>query len=79
MNYVVSDPFSKVRINEVLLAWEMNGEPLPKIHGFSLRAVVFGYIDARSVKWLYRIKAIPHPSREPVQSREYLYFTSQVG
>jgi sulfite oxidase len=79
MNYVVSVPFSKVKINEVLLAWEMNGEPLPKIHGFPLRAVVFGYIGARSVKWLYRIKAIPHPSREPVQSREYLYFTSQVG
>ena len=79
MNYVVSVPFSKVKANEVLLAWEMNGEPLPKIHGFPLRAVVFGYIGARSVKWLYRIKAIPHPSREPVQSREYLYFTSQVG
>jgi sulfite oxidase len=79
MNYVVSVPYSKVKINEVLLAWEMNGEPLPKIHGYPLRAVVFGYIGARSVKWLYRIKAIPHPSRAPVQSREYLYFTSQVG
>jgi sulfite oxidase len=79
MNYVVSVPYSKVKINEVLLAWEMNGEPLPKIHGYPLRAVVFGYIGARSVKWLYRIKAIPHPSRAPVQSREYLYFTGQVG
>jgi sulfite oxidase len=79
MNYVVSVPSSKVKINEVLLAWEMNGEPLPKIHGYPLRAVVFGYIGARSVKWLYRIKAIPHPSRAPVQSREYLYFNGQVG
>ena len=79
MNYVVSVPFSKVKINEVLLVWEVNGEPLPKIHGFPLRAIVFGYIGARSVKWLDRIKAIPHPSHEPVQSREYLYFTSQVG
>ena len=42
MNYVVSVPWRKVKINEVLLAWEMNGEPLPKIHGFPLRAVVFG-------------------------------------
>jgi sulfite oxidase len=41
-NYVVSVPWRKVKINEVLLAWEMNGEPLPKIHGFPLRAVVFG-------------------------------------
>lgn len=27
----------------------------------------------------YRIKAIQHPSRAPVQSREYLYFNGQVG
>lgn len=79
MNYVVSVPWSKVRANEVLLAWEMNGKPLPKIHGAPLRAVVMGYIGARSVKWLYRIKAIPTPSRAPVQSREYLYFQQQYG
>lgn len=79
MNYVVSVPWSKVKTNEVLLAWEMNGKPLPKIHGFPLRAVVMGYIGARSVKWLYRIKAIPTPSRAPVQSREYLYFQQQYG
>jgi sulfite oxidase len=78
-NYVVSVPYSKVKLNEVMLAWEMNGEPLPKIHGFPLRAVVFGYIGARSVKWLYRIKALTHPSHAPVQSKEYLYFNTQVG
>ncbi len=52
-----------------MLAWEMNGDILPKIHGYPLRTVVFGYIGARSVKWLYRIKAIKEPSRAPVQSR----------
>jgi sulfite oxidase len=79
MNYVVSVPWSKVKANEVLLAWEMNDEPLPRIHGFPLRAVVMGYIGARSVKWLYRIKALEAPSRAPVQSREYLYFQQQQG
>ncbi|KAM6486330.1 molybdopterin binding oxidoreductase [Trichoderma sp. SZMC 28011] len=79
MNYVVSVPWSKVKANEVLLAWEMNDKPLPKIHGFPLRAVVMGYIGARSVKWLYRVKAIENPSRAPVQSREYLYFQQQYG
>lgn len=48
-NYVVSVPWRKVRIHEVMLAWEMNGKPLPKIHGYPLRAVVFGYIGARYV------------------------------
>jgi len=46
-NYVVSVPWRKVKIHEVMLAWEMNGKPLPKIHGYPLRAVVFGYIGAR--------------------------------
>ncbi|KAJ5756878.1 uncharacterized protein N7511_007060 [Penicillium nucicola] len=78
-NYVVSVPWSKVKANEVMLAWEMNGEPLPKIHGYPLRVMVMGYIGARSVKWLYRIKAIKNPTLAPVQSREYLYFNQQVG
>ncbi|KGO44629.1 Eukaryotic molybdopterin oxidoreductase [Penicillium expansum] len=78
-NYLVSVPWSKVKANEVMLAWEMNGEPLPKIHGYPLRVVVLGYIGARSVKWLYRIKAIENPSLAPVQSKEYLYFNQQVG
>ncbi|KAI1333624.1 molybdopterin binding oxidoreductase [Xylariaceae sp. FL0016] len=79
MNYVVSVPWSKVKANEVMLAWEMNGEGLPKIHGAPVRVVVMGYIGARSVKWLYRITAIKEPTRAPVQSREYLYFNQQVG
>ncbi|KAK4932280.1 hypothetical protein LTR66_015979, partial [Elasticomyces elasticus] len=79
MNYVVSVPWSKVKANEVMLAWEMNGEPLPKIHGYPLRVVVLGYIGARSIKWLYRIRAIENPTMAPVQSKEYLYFNQQVG
>ncbi|KAK3935068.1 sulfite oxidase [Diplogelasinospora grovesii] len=78
-NYVVSVPWRKVKSHEVLLAWEMNGEPLPKIHGFPLRAVVFGYIGARSCKWLYEIRGIKDPSDAPVQRKEYLYYTPQVG
>src|SRR4051794_4742936 len=66
-NYAVSVPWRKVKANEVLLAWEMNGKPLPYIHGYPLRTVVFGYIGARSCKWLYKINAIPQPSEGPVQ------------
>lgn len=79
MNYAVSVPYRKVKINEVLLAFEMNGKPLPKIHGYPLRAVVFGYIGARSCKWLYQINVLNKPSEGPVQKKEYLYYNSQVG
>lgn len=79
MNFLVSVPWSKVKLNEVILAWSMNGEDLPKIHGFPVRAVVMGYIGARSCKWLYRIRALRQSSQAPVQSKEYLYFNQQVG
>jgi sulfite oxidase len=78
-NYAVSVPARKMKVNEVLLAWEMNGEPLPKIHGFPLRVVVCGYIGARSCKWLYKINVIKGPSMAPVQMKEYLYYTPQIG
>lgn len=63
-NYVVNVPWSKVKADEVLLAWEMNGEPLPRTHGYPLRVVMLGGTGAQSVKWLYRIKAVEHSSRE---------------
>jgi DMSO/TMAO reductase YedYZ molybdopterin-dependent catalytic subunit len=50
-----SIPLDKATAEEVLLAWEMNGGPLPTVHGAPLRLVVPGYIGARSVKWLERV------------------------
>lgn len=55
-------------------------QPLPEIHGFPLRVVVPGYIGARSVKWLTRIKVLDEPSWAPVQRKEYLYYSNmQIG
>lgn len=80
-NYAVSVPWRKVRANggeEAIVAWEMNGEPLPKIHGYPLRVVISGVIGARSTKWVYKINALEDPSMGPVQRQEYLYFSQQV-
>ena len=56
-----SIPLDKAQRPEVLLAWAMNGAPLPPVHGAPLRVVVPGYIGARSVKWLERIELRTEP------------------
>lgn len=56
---------------EVLLASGLNGAPLAAAHGFPLRAVVPGWIGARSVKWLGRITLSAEPSPNYFQSRAY--------
>ena len=42
---------------DVLLAYEMNGQPLSREHGAPLRAIVPGHIGARNVKWVKRVVA----------------------
>ena len=56
---------------DVILATELNGEPLPPVHGFPVRAVVPGWIGARSVKWLGRIAFLDNPSENYFQTQAY--------
>jgi sulfane dehydrogenase subunit SoxC len=44
-----------------LLAWEMNGAPLPPQHGYPLRLVVPGWYGMTNVKWLTRITVLDRP------------------
>lgn len=56
-----SVPLAKALGAEVLLAWEMNGAPLARVHGAPLRVVVPGWVGARSVKWLERVEVRERP------------------
>ena len=62
---------AKALSDEVLLATELNGAPIPPQHGFPLRAVVPGWIGARSVKWLGRVALLEEPSLNYFQSKAY--------
>jgi sulfite oxidase len=43
-------------LGDCLLAYEMNGAPIPRDHGGPLRAVVPGYAGVRNVKWVQKVK-----------------------
>lgn len=66
-----SIPLAKALADETLLAWAMNDAPLQRIHGGPVRALVPGFIGARSVKWLTGITVQPGPSRNYYQAVDY--------
>jgi DMSO/TMAO reductase YedYZ molybdopterin-dependent catalytic subunit len=63
---------------DVLLAYEMNGAPLPPQHGAPLRLVVPRWYGMASVKWLRSIEALEQPFDGPQQARSY-HFRSVPG
>ncbi|XP_068123706.1 sulfite oxidase, mitochondrial isoform X2 [Hyperolius riggenbachi] len=78
--YGASISFSRAmsKDNEVLLAYEMNGEPLPKDHGFPLRVIVPGVVGARNVKWLGRVLVTAEESPSHWQQNDYKGFSPCV-
>jgi DMSO/TMAO reductase YedYZ molybdopterin-dependent catalytic subunit len=55
-NYTDTIPLEKAMELTTLLAYEMNGEPLPDRHGYPLRVIVPGYFGEKNVKWLTRVE-----------------------
>ncbi len=58
---------------DILLAYEMNGEPLSVEHGAPLRLIVPGWYAMASVKWLERIRVIPDAFSGEFQTHSYVY------
>lgn len=54
-NYVDTIPLDKALDPTTFVAWEMNGAPLPKRHGYPVRILVPGRFGEKSVKWVTRI------------------------
>jgi DMSO/TMAO reductase YedYZ molybdopterin-dependent catalytic subunit len=74
-----SIPLSKARRPEVLIAYEMNGKPLPQSHGFPVRAVVPGFYGMSSVKWLRSIQIVTAPYQGYWQTTDYAYWDRSSG
>jgi DMSO/TMAO reductase YedYZ molybdopterin-dependent catalytic subunit len=55
-NYTDTIPLENAMKPTTLLAYEMNGVPLPDRHGYPLRVIVPGYFGEKNVKWLTRIE-----------------------
>ncbi len=56
--YSESLSIDKLMRDETLVVYEMNGQPLPRSHGFPVRLIVPGYFGLKSVKWLTRIEPV---------------------
>mmetsp|Transcript_98088 Transcript_98088/g.253651 ORF Transcript_98088/g.253651 Transcript_98088/m.253651 type:complete len:398 (+) Transcript_98088:2-1195(+) len=52
---------------DVLLAYEMNGEPLPPEHGYPARLIVPGHVGVRNVKWVTKITVSTEEAEGPWQ------------
>ncbi|KAK4197414.1 putative sulfite oxidase [Triangularia verruculosa] len=79
--YSASIPLPKALspTGDVLLAFKMNGETLPRDHGFPLRAIVPGNVAARSVKWLNKIVISDEEATSQWQRRDYKSFGPNEG
>ena len=58
-------------LGDCLLVWEMNGEPLPLVHGGPLRLLVPGYFGVNNVKWVKRVEASSDESSNKIQQSGY--------
>src|SRR3954447_9438283 len=58
---------------ELLIAYEMNGEPLRADHGMPFRLIVPHWYAVASVKWLQRIDVLTEPYAGEFQTGHYIY------
>ena len=56
--YSVGIPMAKALMDDSLLAYNMNDQPLPTAHGYPLRAIIPGLYGMMNAKWVTRISAI---------------------
>lgn len=69
-HYARSIPLQKA-LDDVLIVYEMNGQPLSETHGAPVRAIVPGWYGMAAVKWLTRVIVSNAPFQGFYQTVEY--------
>jgi DMSO/TMAO reductase YedYZ molybdopterin-dependent catalytic subunit len=73
IKFIRSIPLEKA-MDSTLLAYEMNGQPLPLKHGYPMRALALGWTGANCVKWLHKITVLDQPHEGFFMDRVYRVF-----
>jgi DMSO/TMAO reductase YedYZ molybdopterin-dependent catalytic subunit len=79
MRFERSLSLDDARDSDVLLAYAMNGEPLPAEHGYPLRLVVPRWYAVASVKWLSEIELIDRSFVGHYQGDKYRFEWEREG
>lgn len=67
--YADSFPLSTALLDGTMVAYEMNGKPLERQHGFPVRALVMGLYGIKNVKWLSELEVVDHDYKGYWQAR----------
>lgn len=78
-HFARSLPLDQARDRDVLLAYSMNGEPLPAQHGHPLRLIVPSWYAVASVKWLTEMEVIDRTFEGHFQTDSYFFEREQNG
>src|SRR5687767_7114264 len=77
--FVRQVPMAKAMHPDTVIAYEMNGQPIPLVHGAPLRAIVPGWEGAYSIKWLTALNVIAKDSDSFWVTTGYRYPTRRVA
>jgi DMSO/TMAO reductase YedYZ molybdopterin-dependent catalytic subunit len=58
-------------LNDAMLAWEMNGEPVPHAHGGPLRLIVPGYSGVNNIKYIKKLAFTRDQTDAAIQATRY--------
>src|ERR671922_2850332 len=78
-DFVRQVPIEKAMHADTLIAYEMNDQPIPPVHGFPLRAIIPGWEGAYAMKWLTNLRVIDREFDGFWVATAYRYPTKRVA